>query len=271
MHGRLKRTFYVLLIILLAFNLFYLVFSNRYKSGENISFLRFFIYPAYLINKTIIYIGEKKEKVLGLSKAYEDLQSVKRENEVLQAEILLMKRQIEDLEGQLKLEKLKENYPFSITVTKVVGRNPMLWHQFLIIDGGADLGFKAGMPVITKDGLVGKISEVYEKTSKIILLVDQDFACDVRGEKSDILALVSGTGTSVLKLNYVPKYEEFSPGETLITSGFDNSFPQGIPVGYIVEINKPFGSYFLEAFVIPYVDVLRLKEVMVVKDYKRSK
>lgn len=232
-------------------------------------FFRFLIYPAYTLNKSLIYLGEKKDKILNLSKAYDELQNLKKQNLALQSEILLMKKQLESLESQLGLEKLKKNYPFTINVTKVVARNPLLWHQYVIIDGGEDNGFKEGMPVITKEGLVGKISEVYQSTSKVLLLVDQDFACDVRGEKSDILALVSGTGTSVLKLNYVPKYEEFTAGETLVTSGFDNSFPQGIPVGYIVEINKPFGSYFLEAYVIPYVDVLRLKEVMVIKDYKR--
>lgn len=271
MQGRFRRALYALLIILLTLNLFYLCSSNKYKSSDSFSFFRFLIYPAYLLNKSFIYLSEKRDKLLNLSKAYDDNETLKKQNLIMQSEILLMKKQIESLESQLNIEKLKKSYPFEINATKIVGRNPLLWHQFVIIDGGKDRGFKEGMPVITIDGLVGKISEVYNDTSKVLLLVDQDFACDVRGEKSDILALASGTGTSVLKLNYVPKYEEFAPGETLVTSGFDNSFPQGIPVGYIVEINKPFGSYFLEAYVIPYVDVLRLKEVMVIKNYKRPR
>lgn len=269
MQRRFRRVLYALLIVLLSLNLFYLGFSNKYKSLNSLSFLRFLIYPSYLLNKSFIYLVEKKDKLLNLSKAYDESEILRKQNLILQSEILLMKKQIESLENQLNIEKLKKNYPFEINASKVIGRNPLLWHQFVIIDGGEDNGFKEGMPVITKDGLVGKISEVYQDTSKVLLLVDQDFACDVRGEKSDILALASGTGTSVLKLNYVPKYEDFIPGETLVTSGFDNSFPQGIPVGYIVEINKPFGSYFLDAYVIPYVDVLRLKDVMVIKDYKR--
>ncbi len=271
MFGRFRMAVYALLIILLSLNLFFLGFSNKYKSLAEQSFFRFLIYPAYLLNNFFIYIGEKKDKIYNLSRAYDELEMVRKENLALKSETLLMRKQIESLENLLNLDKQKKIYPFTISVSKVVARNPLLWHQFIVIDGGNDSNYRPGMPVITNDGLVGKISEVYQNTSKVLLLVDQDFACDVRGEKSDILALLSGTGTSVLKLNYVPKYEEFLPGETLVTSGYDNSYPEGIPVGYIVDINKPFGSYFLEAFVMPYVDVLRLKEVMVIMDYKKKR
>lgn len=268
MQGNFRRVFYTLLIILLILNIFYLVYTNKYKSAGYFNYFRFLIYPAYVFNKSFILIKEKKDKLFNLSRAYDELQKTKKENLILQSEISFLKEKIKNLESQLNLENTKKNYPFTIFVTKVIARNPLLWHQFIIIDGGKDSGFEEGMPVITKEGLVGKISEIYAKTSKVLLLVDQDFACDVRGEKSNILALASGTGTSVLKLNYVPKYEDFSPGETLVTSGLDTSFPPGIPVGYIVEINRPFGSYFLDAYVIPYVDVLRLKEVMVIKNFK---
>lgn len=271
MQGRLRRAIYALFIILLLGNLFYLSFSNKFSFLDKSPLFRIFIYPAYLANKTVYYLSDKKNKLLNLSKAYDELEYEKRQNYILETEISLLKKQIESLETQLNIEKTKKIYPFSIEVTKVIGRNPLLWHQFVIIDGGRDKGFSPGMPVITKEGLVGKIIEVYENSSKVLLLIDQDFACDVRGDKSNILALSSGTGTSIMKLSYVLKFEEFLPGETLVTSGLDNSFPPGIPVGFIVEISKPFGSYFLEAFVMPYVDVLRLKEVMVIKGFKREK
>ncbi len=271
MGGRLRRVLYALFIILLLINLFYLSSHNKLSALENKPGMRILLYPAYLISKTYYFFDHTVDKILNLSRAYDEAQLLKSRINILNTEVLLLRKQIETLENQLNLEKIKKSYPFNMEVSKVIGRNPLFWHQYVIIDGGKDKGFSPGMPVIAEGGLVGKIIDVSHNNSKVLLVVDQDFACDVRGDKSNILALSVGTGSSVMKLNYVPKYEEFEPGETLVTSGLDNSFPPGIPVGFIVEISKPFGSYFLEAFVMPYVDVLRLDNVMVIKGFKKDR
>ncbi len=271
MGGRLRRVIYTLFIILLIINLFYLSFHKRLSALESKAPIRFLLYPSYWLSKGYYFFDSQIDKLLNLSKAYEEAQDLRKKVNLLNAENLLLKNQIESLESRLNLEKIKKSYPFSIEVSRVIGRNPLFWHQYVIIEGGRDRDFLAGMPVIAENGLVGKIVEVYHNASKVLLIIDQDFACDVRGDRSDILALSVGTGSSVMKLNYVPKYEDFKPGETLVTSGLDNSFPPGIPVGFIVEISKPFGSYFLEAFVMPYVDVLRLKDLMVIKSFKKDR
>lgn len=271
---RQKLTIRLLLVgsaVIVFINLAFFFKAKPIPALENNRFLRILVLPS-LYTKELIRAAENSfRKFTRLTHAHEELEELKKKYGKLQAENTLLKAKLDGLERQSVLEGHKKKYPFPMEVTKVIGRNPLFWHQYLLLEGGKDRGFESGMPVITKDGLVGKITEVYDESSKMILIIDPDFSVDVRGEKSQVLALCSGIGTSVMKINYVPRFEDLSAGETLTTSGLDGSFPEGIPVGYLVEINKPFGAYFLDAYVIPVIDVLKVRDVMVIKDFKKKR
>ncbi|GAB4433857.1 MAG: hypothetical protein OHK0040_04640 [bacterium] len=266
-----KRLLVALLTVFLVFNLAFLFRIELVNKLADISVIKVIFLPSRTILYLFDYTTEKARKLMMLSNAYDMLMKERREKAVIEAENLLLKEKLSSLERVVGLEELKKRYPFKIEVSKVIGRNPLFWHQHILIEGGKDRGFEAGMPVMSKDGLIGKITVVYNDYSKVLLLIDPEFSVDVRGMDSNVLALCSGVGTSVMKINYVPRFEELKVGEMMVSSGLDMAFPPGIPVGYLIEVNKPFGSYFIEAYVIPAVDVLKIREVMVVKDYGKLK
>lgn len=267
----IKKTGFVLFVILACVNILYISRPMLFGDLKHRGFLKIFLFPA-------IAIKNSTSSIYNFFVGAVNYASVKKENIILQQKIdalivenMLLRTQVENEKRQQNVESYGKKYPFSIEVTKVIGRNPQFWYQYLLLEGGKDRGFMPGLPVITRDGLVGKITEVHENYSKLLLLIDPEFSVDVRGERSGVLALCSGIGTSVMKMNYVPKFEDLILGETLTTSGMDGAFPEGIPVGYVIEINKPFGDYFLDAYVIPAVDFLKIREVMVIRSFPSRK
>ncbi len=266
-----QRLLITLLAAFLLLNLALLFKVEMIERFSNISFFRVLFFPTRMSINILDYFGEKYKKYTQLSQAYEMLMKEQREKQLIEAENMFLKEKLLAFERLNELEQIKSKYPFKMEVSKIISRNPLYWHQHVMIEGGKDKGFQPGMPVITKDGLVGKITAVYPEYSRVLLMVDPEFSVDVRGQDSNVLALCSGIGTSIMKINYVPRFEELKLGEMLITSGLDMSFPPGIPVGYLIEVNKPFGAYFLDANVIPVVDVLKIREVMVIKEFEKKK
>ncbi|MCX7770648.1 MAG: rod shape-determining protein MreC [Proteobacteria bacterium] len=265
---RLKKTLLALLFIYISANALYVAKPAIFNEG---SFsVKIILFPTFamrtIFNKTL----EVFNTIMNSKNILKENEELKKRLDSLQLENMFLKRELENFQRLNNVENYAKKFPFSVEISKIVGRNPKLWHQYLIIDGGKNKYFTPGMPVVTKDGLIGKIVEVYDSYSKVLLLIDPEFSVDVRGEKSGVLALCSGIGTSVLKINYVPKFEELVLGETLVTSGLDGSFPEGIPVGYVIEINKPFGDYFLDAYVVPVVDILKIKEVIVIRAFHKK-
>lgn len=266
-----KRLFAVIITAFLLFNIAFLFKIGLVNKLANISIIKIIFLPSRAALHLIDYTTEKITKAKMLSVAYDMFLKEKKERQILEAENTLLKEKISSLERIAALDDLKKRYPFKIEISKVVGRNPLFWHQHILIEGGNNRGFEPGMPVMAKEGLIGKITVVYPEYSKVLLLIDPEFSVDVRGQDSNVLALCSGIGTSVMKINYVPRFEELKVGEMVVTSGLDMSFPQGIPVGYLIEVNKPFGAYFLDAYIIPAVDVLKIREVMVITSYGKLK
>jgi len=266
-----RRLLITLVAAFLLLNLAFLFKVEIINRIANISVFKVVFFPSRVSIMFFDYVGEKYAKLKMLSRSYDMLQIEKKEKQLLEVENRFLKEKLLSLERINSLEELKNKYPFKIEISKIIGRNPLFWHQHIIIEGGTDRGFQPGMPVMTKDGLVGKITVVYPEHSKVLLLIDPEFSVDVRGQDSGVLALCSGVGTSVMKINYVPRFEELKLGEMLVTSGLDMAFPPGIPVGYLIEINKPFGAYFLDAYVIPVVEILKVREVMVVKEFGKKK
>lgn len=265
---RLKKIIFLITLCYLSINALYLANPQVFSKSNRV--VRFILLPSFVIKGFMAQSMNLVNSIINAKRILQENEELRRKIDAINLENMFLKKEIINLERLNNIENYAKKFPFSVEISKVVGRNPKLWHQYLIIDGGKDRQFTPGMPVITKDGLIGKITEVYDNYSKILLLVDPDFSVDVRGEKSGVLALCSGIGTSVLKINYVPKFEDLVLGETLVTSGLDGAFPEGIPVGYVVEINKPFGDYFLDAYVVPVVDILKVREVIIVKTFPRK-
>ncbi len=115
--------------------------------------------------------------------------------------------------------------------------------------------------VITPDGAVGKVIEVYRDTAQVLLLTDKDGGVGAMFVDSHDQKPVGGTGEARLTVKYVPNDDKISVGEKVVTSGMDKIFPQGIPVGTVQEVKA--GKTFKDIWLTPAAKLERLEEVIV--------
>ena len=120
------------------------------------------------------------------------------------------------------------------------------------------------MAVITADGVVGKVLSVFPSTSLVLLINDQSSGVGAILEKSRLQGVLRGTPNGEVMLERVMSDEQVAPGETLLTSGGDQIFPKGLPLGRVAKVAGADSGLFLNVKVKPAANLGRLEEVLVV-------
>ncbi len=137
----------------------------------------------------------------------------------------------------------------------------------IIVDLGQIHGVKVGMPVITDQGLVGRVSEVNDSISKVLLLTDATSAVNAVLQKSRLNGVVRGTASGDLLMDFIDQGVKFNVGEPVLTSGLGGRFPKGLPIGEVIEIRRRDIDFSQQAVVRPTVDFKRLELVAVVTNF----
>jgi len=152
-------------------------------------------------------------------------------------------------------------------VARVIGQESNNFLGYIMLDLGKSDGIEVGYPVVTDQGLVGRISEVTDTTSKVLLIGDPSSAVNAVLQSSRLNGVIRGAPGGDLVMDYLPQGEKFSIGEVVLTSGLGGRFPKGIPIGQVVEIRQRDIDVFQQAVVRPTVDFPRLELVMVVTNF----
>lgn len=192
-----------------------------------------------------------------------------------------LKEQVAKLQGQLYLqEELKqenqrlkgllqyrEQYSqnFATKVAAVIGRDPGNWFGMVTLNKGSAEGIVKGMPVVTPSGLAGRIVSVSERTSELMLISDPRSGVGAMVQESRIPGVLEGTtsGSGETRLIHIPKDTQLKKGQVIITSGIGGTFPKGVPIGRIVDVSNEPTGLFKTANVVPFADLHRLEEVLV--------
>src|SRR5208337_766818 len=130
------------------------------------------------------------------------------------------------------------------------------------IDKGDNAGIKRDMAVMTSDGIVGKVLVVYPLVSQVLLISDQSSGVGALLEKTRLQGVLRGTATGEVVLERVMSDEQVPVGETVLTSGGDQIFPKGLPVGTVTKVAKG-KDLFLDIKVRPAANLSKLEEVLV--------
>lgn len=128
-------------------------------------------------------------------------------------------------------------------------------------------GIRPNMPVLSPEGVVGKVLRVAGESVQVQLAVDSGFGADVVVERTKARGFIRGGGDNeryLVRVEYVQSTDTISEGDILVTSGFGCRFPKGLPVARVTKVVKrDFGMYqSVEAE--PVVDFSRLEEVLIV-------
>ncbi len=209
------------------------------------------------------------DKVRGVWRHYFALQATSRENEALRVENDALKLAITQLQAKsAEADRLAELLNFRnshkdvpMLGARVIGASAGTASRTVEIDRGERDGIRRDMAVITPDGAVGKVIEVYGDNSQVLLLTDKDGGAGAMLIESRIQSPVVGTGEPLLSMKYVANDDKVGVGEKVVTSGMDKIFPRDIPVGIVQEIKA--GTPFKTILLHPAAKLNRLEDVIV--------
>jgi rod shape-determining protein MreC len=205
-------------------------------------------------------------------RSYVDLHDVRRENRQLQEEVnrlrteqARLRENVSEVQRLKALLEFRERFIAQTVAAQVIGSSGSEQSRVIYIDKGSRAGIRQDMAVITPDGIVGKVKEVFAFSSQVLVITDHESGAGVILEKSRLQGVLRGTGFFDLALNDIMADEKIEIGEHVITSGGDRIYPKGLPVGAISSSlpdrdNPPF----LAIRVKPAADLSRLEEVLVV-------
>lgn len=170
-----------------------------------------------------------------------------------------VKKENEELKKMLKVSSLTD---FEIVYATVVERNMTYFLNELTINKGANDGLKKNMIVVTNEGVVGKIKDVNENTSKVKLLTSDSDIMQVRINNKNMI-MKSKNNKLIIKAN---KEDKIKIGDKVITSGLLDKTPQGVLIGIVDNINYENVGLSLEIKMAAHTDDLRFVAVLKRKD-----
>jgi len=198
------------------------------------------------------------------------LRGVRAENRELKQEIerlrLQQVRLSEDAEQARRLQTLlafKEQFISKTVAAQVIGSSGSEQSRSIYIDKGAHDGIAPDMAVITADGIVGKVMRVFRSTSLVLLIDDQTSGVGAILAKSRLQGVLHGRPSGEVVLEKIMNDEPVQAGEPVLTSGGDQIFPKGLPVGTVSKASKGSES-FLDIRVRPAANLSKLEEVLVI-------
>ena len=199
------------------------------------------------------------------------LRGVRAENRQLKEQIEQMRleqvRLTEDAAQARRLQNLlafKEQFVSKTVAAQVIGSGGSDLSRIIYIDKGEQDGLKRDMAVITADGVVGKVLQVFKtpSVSQVLLISDQSSGVGAILEKSRLQGVLRGTANGEVVLERVMSDEQVQTGETVLTSGGDQIFPKGLPVGTVTKVGTG-KDLFLSIKIKPAANLSKLEEVLV--------
>ena len=205
-----------------------------------------------------------------LWRSYVYLRGVRQENRDLKYEIERLRleqvRLQEDAAQAHRLQALldfKEKYVAKTIAAQVIGSSGSEQSRSIFIDKGESAGIAKDMAVITADGVVGKVLRAYRSTAQVLLINDQSSGVGAILENTRLQGVLRGTPAGEVVLEKVMTDNQVQPGEKVLTSGGDQIFPKGMPVGFVSKVS-PGAELFLNIRVRPAANLSKLEEVLVI-------
>ena len=245
-------------LVLLAFQV---------KRGKDVPLIRIWavavIAPVEKASSSVI------RGLVGVWRDYVDLRQARQQNHRLMEEIgrlklshHLLQEEAREASRLKQVLQLGSRIPFSTIACQVIGSSASETSRVLFLDKGSEVGIRPNMPVITPDGIVGKVHRVFWGSAQVLVITDPDSGVGALLEKSRLHGAALGSGGFFCQLAYVVNDQSVDVGERVLTSGEDLIYPKGLPIGTVTSVKQ--GRVFHEIQVQPSARLNRLEEVLVV-------
>ncbi|MCB0394535.1 MAG: rod shape-determining protein MreC [Bdellovibrionales bacterium] len=242
------------------------------KEGETPWYLVPFVTGAGIVQEAY---SSFSNGVRGTVSLYVNLVDVKKENRVLKTELGELKARLADLE-EIKIENdrlqklldFKKDSEMSLLTARVIGYD-LMFGQFstIRISKGDSDGVSVGRAVVTPSGVVGTVHAVSGHFSDVMVLTNRFSAIDSVVQRSRARGVTIGN-RSTTQLRYLQRSDDVQKGDLVVTSGLDNIFPKGYPIGRVTNVEKKSYGITQRVEVRPVVNPYHIEEIYVVLDAK---
>jgi rod shape-determining protein MreC len=256
-------------ILFLFFIIFVLIiFSNIFQEK-----LRNFSYViSSPFQKILWQAGDKTADFfgifIGMKEKEEKAWQLEKENQKLIAEIAVLKElknENKNLRNALGIGLQKK---FKLSFAQIIGKD--ISQDYILINKGTKDGILKNMPVITSQKiLLGKISRTYKNFSKVMLLSSKKMSFDANIQSSiDVSGVGRGKGNSKILIGLIPREEDVSKGDLVVSGGLGGTFPEGLLVGRIKNVEKKDTETFQKIEVDPAFNIKKLGGLFIITGKK---
>jgi rod shape-determining protein MreC len=240
------------------------------SDGKGVRLLRYWVVA--MMSPPEKVMSHTGHGVRGFWGNYIDLRHVQQENRDLRAQLDQLRLEqaalLEDAKQGQRLQELlgfRQKYIYATVPAQVIGTGGSDQSRILTIDKGSKDGLKRDQPVITPDGIVGKLVEVFPHTSQVLEINDQTSGAGVLLEKTRMRGVLRGNAYGQPQIINVLPDDRVKPGERVITSGGDQIFPRGLAVGTVEKVvSDPDREPYVDIVLKPAANLQHLDEVLVV-------
>jgi rod shape-determining protein MreC len=258
------RAFFVLLAVLVAQ---LLLLSVQITRNQKVRLIQ--VWAVAVFDPFARALRGSYDATTGAWGSYRDLWRAQQQNRELNLQLTAARSQILQLSQQAaeaqrlrELLEFKNQLPFPAIAAEVIASSPGESSKAVFIDKGADAGLTPDLAVMTSAGVVGKTLAVFPHTAQILLITDTSSGVACTLEKSRVQGILKGGNLNACQIHYVMNEAPVSLGETVLTSGLDQIYPKGLPVGFVAEIAE--GNIYKTIKVRPAAALDRLETVLVV-------
>jgi rod shape-determining protein MreC len=203
---------------------------------------------------------------------YLDLRNVRQQNQDLQKTIDRLQLEqaalLEDARQGQRLQALmsfQEKYIYKTVAAQAIGSSGSEQSRVFYIDKGVADGLARDNAVITADGIVGKIRDVFPHSAQVLAINDQSSGAGVILESTRVRGILRGNANGQPQIVDILADNRIKPGEKVLTAGGDEIFPRGLPVGVVNNVvADPERDGFINVLISPAAHLDRLDEVLVV-------
>lgn len=268
------RNALVLIVVLVAQLLALAVQAKRPKPDgadrPTVSLMRYMVVSVVTPPERLVHVTGQWFRSVWYG--YVDLIHVHRENAKLQQQIQRLRLEqagiAQDAAQGQRLQRMlgfKEHYINTTLPAQVIGTSGTDQSQVIYIDKGSRDGLQQDMPVITAEGIVGKVKDVFPHTSQVLLASDPTSGVGVILQNTRIRGILRGRAYGQLEVADVSPDSRIQAGEPIVTSGGDQIFPRGLPVGTVMRVvPDPEHDPLVNVLVRPAAKLSQLEEVLVI-------
>jgi len=222
------------------------------------------------------WLATRFQAVQSYISAPQDMARIRQRNTDLEAQVSKLQSEIIDLNQQIAETRIlsalvgfaRANPDNQYAGAAVIGRDASPFLQYVIINRGSDYGIRRGMPVVTQQGLVGRIAAVTANAARVQLITDNASTINVRSDPSQTQGVLQGQITGDVVVNMIPQSANVQIGDLVLTSGLGGTYPPNILIGQVTGVRNRDYDLFQSASIQPAVDFSQLEIVLVITNFR---